>query len=205
MVHFEAQGADDMEAVRDHEVIDGRDRACGGIFDGQDAVGAEAFFDGFEDFFESIEVEDGGEWEEVGDGLLGVGAFCAGASDDGACGEGGIFCRGSVNGFDEWGFAAEECALACFGDAEEGCEQEAEGAFVCGVCALGDAGEDFAFASGVGNWNATFAFGGGDFVGDGYAFFEKCRELIIDGINFLTNILNLFHKGPYLNLLVDYL
>ncbi len=59
-----AHCADDAEVVLYHLVVDGGDGAGCGVFDGEDAVAAHAFFNGIEDVFEAVEEEDGGEFDE---------------------------------------------------------------------------------------------------------------------------------------------
>ena len=87
MIDLEAQRAHDVEVELGEQVVDGVDRAGGGVFDGQHAKLAKAVAHGTHDALEGLEERDIGYVEELARGDLAVGAFDALAGDAGRLGE----------------------------------------------------------------------------------------------------------------------
>jgi hypothetical protein len=52
-----------VEGVLHEQVVDLVDGARGGVFEGEDAVGAEAVVDGGEYVFKAVAIDDGGDGE----------------------------------------------------------------------------------------------------------------------------------------------
>ena len=84
-----------MEVELREQVVDGVDRACGGVFDGQYAKLAEAVSHSAHDTFEGLEKGDIGHIEELACGDLAVGSLDALAGDAGSLGKGRIEGLGS--------------------------------------------------------------------------------------------------------------
>ena len=95
MIDLEAQRAHDMEIELGEQVVDGVDRARGGVFDGQYAKLAESVAHRAHDTFEGVEERDIGHVEELARGDLAVGALNALAGDAGSLGEGRVEGLGS--------------------------------------------------------------------------------------------------------------
>ena len=89
MVDLDPGGTDDMEVVADHQVVDAVDRARQAVFDGQDAVAAQAALDGAENALKGFAIHDRGIADDLFAGQLGIGAFHALAGDHGFFGEEG--------------------------------------------------------------------------------------------------------------------
>ena len=90
VVDLKAQRTHDVEVELGEQVVDGVDRAGGGVFDGQHAKLAEAVAHGAHDALEGLEERDVGYVEELARGYLAVGAFHALAGDGGRLGEGRV-------------------------------------------------------------------------------------------------------------------
>ena len=90
VVDFEAQRAHDMEVELGEQVVDGVNRAGGGVLDGQHAKLAEAVAHGAHDALEGLEERDVGHVEEFARGDLTVSALNTLAGDGGRLGEGRI-------------------------------------------------------------------------------------------------------------------
>ena len=96
VIDLEAQRTHDIEVELGEQVVDGVDRAGGGVLDGQHAKLAEAVAHSAHNAFEGLEKRDVGHGEELARGDLAVGAFDALAGDGGRLGEGCVEgnCRG---------------------------------------------------------------------------------------------------------------
>ena len=90
MVDLEAKRAHDVEVELGEQVVDGVDRAGGGVLDGQHAKLAEAVAHGAHNAFEGLEKRDVGHVEELARGDLTVSALNALASDGGSLREGRV-------------------------------------------------------------------------------------------------------------------
>ncbi len=92
VVDLETQRAHDMEIELGEQVVDGVNRAGGGVLDGQHAKLAEAVAHGAHDALEGLEERDVGHVKELACGDLAVGAF------DALAGNGGRLREGRVGG-----------------------------------------------------------------------------------------------------------
>ena len=92
VIDLEAQRAHDMEVELCEQVVDGVNRAGGGVLDGQHAKLAEAVAHGAHDALEGLEERDVGHVKELARGDLAVGAF------DALAGNGGRLREGRVGG-----------------------------------------------------------------------------------------------------------
>ena len=90
VIDLEAQRAHDMEVELCEQVVDGVDRAGGGILDGQHAKLAEAVAHSAHNAFEGLEKRDVGHVEEFARGDLAIGAFHALAGNGGRLREGRV-------------------------------------------------------------------------------------------------------------------
>ena len=90
VVDLEAKRAHDVEVELGEQVVDGVDRAGGGVFDGQYAKFAEAVAYSAHDTFEGLEERDIGHVEELTRGDLTVSTLNALASDGGSLREGRV-------------------------------------------------------------------------------------------------------------------
>ena len=90
MVDLEAKRAHDVEVELGEQVVDGVDRAGGGVFYGQYAKLAEAVAHSAHNAFEGLEKRDVGHVEELARGDLTVSALNALASDGGSLREGRV-------------------------------------------------------------------------------------------------------------------
>ena len=87
VVDLEAKRAHDVEVELGEQVVDGVDRAGGGVLDGQHAKLAEAVAHSAHNAFEGLEKRDVGHVEEFARGDLAIGTFHALAGDAGSLGE----------------------------------------------------------------------------------------------------------------------
>ena len=87
VVDLESQRAHDVEVELGEQVVDGVDRASGGVLDGQHAKLAKAVAYGAHDALEGLEERDIGHGKELARGDLAVGALNALAGDAGGLGE----------------------------------------------------------------------------------------------------------------------
>ena len=90
VVDFEAKRAHDVEVELGEQVVDGVDRAGGGVLDGQHAKLAEAVAHGAHDALEGLEERDIGHGKELARGDLAVSALDALAGDGGRLREGRV-------------------------------------------------------------------------------------------------------------------
>lgn len=90
VVDLEAKRAHDVEVELGEQVVDGVDRAGGGVLDGQHAKLAEAVAHSAHNAFEGLEKRDVGHVEEFARGDLAIGTFYALASNCGRLREGRV-------------------------------------------------------------------------------------------------------------------
>ena len=90
VIDLEAQRTHDVEVELGKQVVDGVDRAGGGVLDGQHAKLAEAVAHGAHDALEGLKERDVGHVEELARGDLAIGTFHALAGNGGRLREGRV-------------------------------------------------------------------------------------------------------------------
>ena len=199
VVDLEAQRAHDVEVELGEQVVDGVDRASGGVFDGQHAKLAEAVAHGAHDALESFEESDIGHIEELACGNLAVGSFDALAGDRGSLGEGRVEGCGRSVGFLRHRDALELVDVALLLGLAHA-HEEAEQGDGLGLVALGRAAGEVielgALAGGVEDGLAHLDFGLGDLGGNVHALDKAVEERGVDAIDGLANI-GKVHGDPF--------
>ncbi len=152
VVDLEAQRAHDMEVELCEQVVDGVDRAGGGVFDGQHAKLAKAVAHGAHNALEGLEERNIGHVEELARGYLTIGTFHALAGNSGRMREG---CVGGCSrgvGLLRDGDALEFVDVALLLGLAHAHEQAKQGdglGLVALGCAAGEIAELGALAGGV--------------------------------------------------------
>ena len=82
MVYFDSRRTDDLELVLYHKIIDLVYRACGAVFDGNNAVLAHTCFDSGKNRLKGIKKDDTGILENLFAGRLRVSALNSLTSND---------------------------------------------------------------------------------------------------------------------------
>ena len=152
VVDLEAQRAHDVEIELGEQVVDGVDRASGGVFDGQHAKLAKAVAHGAHDALEGLKEGDIGHVEELARGDLAVGAFDPLAGDSCRLGEGCVKGYSRGVGLLRHRDALElvdVALLLCLAHTHEEAEQGDGLGLVALGCAAGEVVEFGALAGGV--------------------------------------------------------
>ena len=199
VVDLEAKRAHDVEVELGEQVVDGVDRAGGGVLDGQHAKLAEAVAHSAHNALEGLEKRDVGHVEELARGDLAVGALNALAGDGGRLGEGCVKGCGRGAGFLRHRGAPELVDVALLlglAHAHEEAEQCDGLGLVALGCAAGEVVELGALAGGVEDGLTHLDLGFGDFGGNVHALDKAVEQRGVDAIDGLANI-GKVHGGPF--------
>ncbi len=188
MVDFQPEGADDIEIVPDHQIVDLGHGTGGGVFNGEDAILAHALLDGVEHRVEALEIHNEGRLENFLAGNLGIGTLHALTGHDGVLREelGGAL-DGLGNGLIQGTQLSVALALVAPAQLEEHGVEHPGVVFHIRVCQLRYPLEDGTLPGGDENGQVICLFVVGHLGGQIHSGAEQPHQLPVDSVDFLAD------------------
>ena len=181
VVDFQPEGTDNGEIVGDHQIVDLLHGARRGIFNGEDAVLAQALVDGVKDGFKILEVHDKGAFENLFAGNLGIGALHSLAGHHGRLGEQlRSILDGILDGMIQGALLTAALALVAAAQLKEHGVQNPGVVFHLGPRLLGDVLQLLALPAGHQNGQAVLLFIIGNLGGHIHSLAEQTNQFIIN-------------------------